>query len=147
MKISTRFRYGTRAMVALAAVYPETALSVKMIAQRQQLSIKYLEQIMAALKGSGLIKVVRGGRGGYMLSRGPATIKVFEVYHALEGSLCLTDCLEQANGCEMAGMCPTRDTWAEMTAALKEILQRTTIQDLEERQRQKMKANKFMYHI
>jgi len=147
MKISTRFRYGTRSLVALAAGYPEKAIPVKLIARQQQLSIKYLEQIMAALKGAGLIKVVRGGRGGYVLSRNPAEIKLMEVYQALEGSLCLVDCLEHANGCELVPTCPTRDVWAEMTVALQEILQRTTIQDLQERVRQKMNNGEPMYYI
>jgi len=147
MKISTRVRYGTRAMVALAVAYPERAISVKLIAQKQHLSVKYLEQIMAPLKGAGLIKVVRGGRGGYMLSRDPATIKLIEVYHALEGALCLVDCIEHSNSCDMAETCPTRDTWVEMTKALREILQRTTIQDLVKRQKQKMNSKESMYYI
>ena len=147
MKISTRVRYGTRAMVALAVVYPEKAISVKAIAQKQHLSVKYLEQIMAPLKGAGLIKVLRGGRGGYMLSRDPAAIKLIEVYHALEGALCLVDCIEDSEGCEMTETCPTRDIWGEMTEALREILQRTTLQDLEERQREKMDGKESMYYI
>lgn len=147
MKISTRVRYGTRAMVALAMAYPERAVSVKVIAQKQHLSVKYLEQIMAPLKGAGLIKVVRGGRGGYMLSRAPGTITLMDVYNALEGALCLVDCIEHSDDCEMTETCPTRDTWAEMTEALGEIMQRTTIQDLRERQRGKMDANEAMYYI
>ena len=146
MKISTRVRYGTRAMAALAVAYPEKAVSVKLIAQKQRLSAKYLEQIMAALKGAGLIKVVRGGRGGYMLSRDPATITLMEVYHALEGALCLVDCLDHSGSCEMTDACPTKDTWREMTEALQEILRRTTIQDLEERQRQKNSAEESTYY-
>jgi len=134
-------------MVALAVIYPEKAISVKTIAQKQHLSVKYLEQIMAPLKGAGLIKVLRGGRGGYMLSRDPATIKLIEVYHALEGALCLVDCIEDSDGCEMTETCPTRDIWAEMTEALREILQRTTLQDLEEQQREKMDGKESMYYI
>ena len=147
MKISTRVRYGTRAMVTLAMANPVKAISVKEIAQNQHLSAKYLEQIMAALKGAGLIKVVRGGHGGYMLSREPASIRIIEVYQALEGSLALVDCIEDPNACPMREICPTKETWVEMTGALEEILERTTIQDLVKRQREKGDSADSMYHI
>ncbi len=147
MKISTRVRYGTRAMVTLAMAHPVKAISVKEIAQNQRLSAKYLEQIMAALKGAGLIKVVRGGHGGYMLSREAASIRIIEVYQALEGSLSLVDCIEDPNACPMTETCPTKETWAEMTGALEAILERTTIQDLVKRQREKGSSADSMYHI
>jgi Rrf2 family cysteine metabolism transcriptional repressor len=147
MKISTKVRYGTRAMVTLAMANSATAISVKEIARHQHLSAKYLEQIMAALKGAGLIKVVRGGQGGYMLSREAENIRVMEVYQALEGSLSLVDCIEDPNACPMRETCPTKDTWEEMTGALEEILERTTIQDLVKRQREKGNSADSMYHI
>jgi len=134
-------------MVSLATAYPGRAVSVKEIGQTQHLSVKYLEQIMAALKGAGLIKVVRGGQGGYLLSREPSHIKVVEVYRALEGPVLLVDCIEDSSPCPMIKICPTREMWAEMTEALEAILDRTTIQDLVERKKEKSRSLDPMYYI
>jgi Rrf2 family protein len=147
MKLSTKMRYGTRVMVDLAMMYSNRAISVKELAKNQRLSVKYLEHIMAALKGSGLIKPERGVHGGYSLAREPMTIKLVELYRTFEGPFSLLDCIGDPNLCEMNEECPTRDTWIEMNEALEKILERTTIQDLLERKKKLKKSTLGMYHI
>ena len=147
MKLSTKMRYGTRVMVDLAMVYPQRAVSVKELAKSQRLSIKYLEHIMAALKGSGLIKPERGAHGGYSLAREPNTIRLVELYRTFEGHFSLLDCIGNPNLCQMKDECPTRDTWIEMNEALEKILERTTIQDLLERKKKLKNFTSTMYHI
>lgn len=147
MKLSTKMRYGTRAMVDLALAYPTKALSVKELSQSQYLSIKYLEQIMAALKAGGLVKVVRGVHGGYTLARDPGTIRLIEVFEPLEGALSLVDCVGDPSVCERRDGCVTWEVWSEMTKALEKVLERTTVQDLVERKKQKSNSRMFIYHI
>jgi Rrf2 family protein len=147
MKLSTKMRYGTRVMVELGMGYPKRAVSVKELAKNQRLSIKYLEHIMAALKGSGLIKPERGVHGGYSLVRDPNTIRLIELYRTFEGPFSLLDCIGNPNLCEMNEECPTRDTWVEMNEALEKILERTTIQDLLERKTKLKNSTLAMYHI
>lgn len=126
-------------MVELASAYPQRAVSVKELAQNQRLSIKYLEHIMAALKGAGLIKPERGMHGGYSLIRKPDSIRLIEIYQVLEGPFSLLDCLENPNFCPMNQECPTRDTWKTINDTLKKILERTTVQDLLRKKEKKKK--------
>jgi len=134
-------------MVDLAMAYPERAVSVKELAKNQRLSIKYLEHIMASLKGSGLIKPERGVHGGYSLTREPNTIRLLDLYRTFEGDFSLLDCIGNPNLCQMNDECPTRDTWIEMNEALEKILERTTIQDLLERKKKLKNFTSTMYHI
>jgi len=147
MKLSTKMRYGTRVMVDLAMGYPKRVVSAKELAKNQRLSIKYLEHIMASLKGAGLIKPERGMHGGYSLARNPNTIRLMELYRAFEGPFSLLDCIGNPSLCQMNEECPTRDTWVEMNEALEKILERTTIQDLLERKKKLKNFASTMYHI
>lgn len=147
MRISTRTRYGSRALVELAAAYPERAVSVREVAQVQHISAKYLEHIMTTLKAAGLIKAVRGMHGGHMLTRSPSSINLSDVFAALEGSPTLLDCLEYPNSCPMEDICPTQDTWRQIEQAITRILEHTTLQDLIERKLRKGAARAQMYHI
>ncbi len=147
MRISTRTRYGSRALVELAAAYPDRAVSVREVAQVQHISAKYLEHIMTTLKAAGLIKAVRGMHGGHMLTRPPSSINLSDVFAALEGSPTLLDCLEYPNSCPMEDICPTQDTWRQIEKAITRILEHTTLQDLIERKQRKGAARAQMYHI
>ena len=98
MKISTKGRYGLRLMVELALVYRQRLLPLKEVAKNQDISDKYLEQIIAPLGKSGLVVSVRGAQGGYALSRDPSEITVRDVLRAVEGGMALVDCL--GDGCE-----------------------------------------------
>ena len=148
MKLSTRARYGARALAELAAANPDAAVSVKDVAQRQKISPKYLEHIMAALRAAGLVKAVRGMYGGYVLARPSEKITLKDVFEVLEGSLAPVDCVDHPDSCPMEDTCPTRETWVEMKESMARVLQGTTVQDLVDRKRRKSAASGApMYHI
>ena len=133
MKISTKTRYGSRAMVELAGVYPSGAVSLKEVAQRQRLSVKYLEHIIAPLKAAGLVRAVRGVNGGYELAWPPEEITLEEIYEAIEGPPVVVDCVGESGACAMASGCPTRRIWVEVNDSIKVILSGTTLKGLLER--------------
>ena len=122
MRLSTRGRYGTRLMVDLAQHYADGPISLAEIAKRQDLSAKYLEQLIILLKGAGLIQSVRGRRGGYMLARRPEEISVGEIVETLEGKFSVVDCVLEPELCYRATDCPTRDIWVGITDMLKKQL-------------------------
>lgn len=130
MKLSTRTRYGIRAMLELAGNHGEGPLQIKVIANRQDISIKYLEQLMAMLRSGGFVRSIRGSKGGYMLSKVPAQIKLDELFTCLEGPVVTVECVEDENYCARAADCVTRQVWAQVQAAMMKVLQSMTLQDL-----------------
>jgi Rrf2 family protein len=136
MKLSTRTRYGVRAILELAENHGKGPLQIKIIAHRQDISAKYLEQLMAILKSAGLVRSIRGSKGGYLLAKGPNRIKLSDVFNALEGPSAITvECLENENYCARAADCVARQLWAEVEAAVENVLQSMTLQDLVDRTR------------
>ena len=130
MKISTRGRYGTRMMLDLAAHHDQGPTPLREIAKRQDLSVKYLEQLIIPLKAAGYIRSVRGARGGYTLARKPDKISVGQIIKVLEGGLSLVDCVEDPKVCEREKNCPTRDIWLRMSQRLMEELSSLTLRDV-----------------
>lgn len=130
MRLSTRTRYGARAMVDLALQYGQGALSTAEIAVSQELSAKYLESLLVMLRNAGLIRTARGVHGGHMLARRPDDISLREVYEALEGAEALAPCTLDPEMCARCDVCPTRDVWARMHAAAMRVLETTTLADL-----------------
>lgn len=130
MKISTRGRYGTRMMLDLAAHHDQGPTPLREIAKRQDLSVKYLEQLIIPLKAAGYIRSVRGARGGYTLARKPDKISVGQIIKVLEGGLSLVDCVEDPKVCEREKNCPTRDIWLRMSERLMEELSSLTLRDI-----------------
>ncbi len=147
MKISTKGRYGTRALLDIALHQNEGLVQLKAIAQRQQISLHYLEHIIAPLIASGMLRSTRGARGGVSLGRSPQEIRLSEVVQVLEGSIAPVECVDDPNICSRADLCVTRDIWAEMKKAMSGILESTTLQDLVERQRERQKLEAVMYYI
>ncbi|NIQ88255.1 MAG: Rrf2 family transcriptional regulator [Deltaproteobacteria bacterium] len=130
MKISTRGRYGTRMMLDLAAHHDQGPTPLREIAKRQDLSVKYLEQLIIPLKAAGYIRSVRGARGGYTLARKPDKISVGQIIKVLEGGLSLVNCVEDPKICEREKNCPTRDIWLRMSERLMEELSSLTLSDV-----------------
>ena len=147
MKISTKGRYGTRALLDVALHQNESPVQLKVIAQRQQISLHYLEHIIAPLIAAGMLRSTRGAGGGVSLGRSPQEIKLSEVVRVLEGSIAPAECVDDPNVCSRADLCVTRDIWAEMKEAMAGVLESTTLQDLVERQREKQKSDVIEYHI
>ena len=140
-------RYGTRAMLELALRREAGIVSAKEIAAEQQVSIKYLEQVLSSLRAAGLVRSVRGAHGGHALSRPPDQITLREVYHALEGSGGLVECTDATGRCQRSGGCATRDLWAQMYAACVGVLESTTLQDLVLRTMERRDKSSSMYYI
>ena len=147
MKLSTRGRYGVRALLDLALHQGEGLVLLKDIARRQEVSLPYLEHLISPLIAVGLVKSTRGARGGVLLLRSPSQIKLSEIIQPLEGSIAPVDCVNDPKLCHRSPSCVTRDIWVEMKMAMSQVLDSTTLQDLVERQRQKGQIETGMYYI
>lgn len=132
MKLSTRARYGLRAMLELAFNYDsKEPTPLFRIAEKQIISEGYLEQIMAALRKGGLVRSMRGAQGGYLLSRETAMITAGEIVRCLEGTLGPTGCVsDDQDSCEKSEYCVTRTLWERVGEAIASVLDGTTLADL-----------------
>jgi len=140
MKLSTRVRYGVRAMIELAT-YPEgEVVSLNDLAQSQRISNKYLEPMMTTLKIAGLVESVRGKLGGYRLAAPAKSITLWDIYSKLDTSSTLIECLyqevNQKSACPLLQTCAAHEVWEDLSAAMVSVLQSKNIQDLARRQRQ-----------
>ena len=133
MRISTKGRYGTRAMLVLASKYGNGLVRASEIADEQGISIKYLENILSTLRTAGLIVSERGKNGGYALARSPAEIDLYSVLSPLEGSLGFVHCTGDTPECSKVGDCVTREVWSELKDATDRILRGTTLENLLQR--------------
>lgn len=131
MKISTKGRYSLRMLADLAIHGEEGYISLKDIAERQDISKKYLEQIVPLLSRSGIIKANRGNKGGYMINGKASDLSIGDVLRATEGSLAPVACLEyEPNSCERCDECPTVNIWKELYRLITDYLDGISIQDL-----------------
>ena len=131
MKISTRGRYALRLMLDLALADPEEYCSVKSIAARQQISEKYMEQIISQLVKAGFMRSVRGAQGGYRLAYAPEKYTAGQILRLTEGSLAPVTCLEGAeNTCPRAGQCHTLPMWEKLDSLINGYLDSVSLADL-----------------
>ena len=137
MRISTKGRYGTRAMLDLALHYSSSPILVKDIARRQGISERYLEQLLLSLKVAGFVRAVRGAHGGFILSRPPAQIKLDSIINALEGSIAPVDCVDSPDLYQKSSCCAMHDIWLEVGEAMEKVLESITLEELVERQAKK----------
>jgi Rrf2 family protein len=126
-------------MVELALSYDKGPLSIKEVARRQDISVKYLEQLVTSLKIGGLVRSIRGAYGGYTLSRAPEDIKLSEIIRILEGPTSPVECLDDSDRCDKIKSCAARDLWARMKEAVDNVLDSTTLKDLARLQEEKNK--------
>lgn len=140
MKLSTKGRYGVKAAVDLAIHYGKEHISIKSIAERQNVSECYLEQLFAQLRKAGIIKSIRGAYGGYTLSRPPQEITVYDVIDVLEGAIEISDCIEDTS-CTNIDCCATRLLWVRIKESIDSVLKSTTLGDMVD-DYNKMKKNK-----
>lgn len=136
MKISTKGRYGLRVMTDLAVNGNGGCVSLKDIAEREHLSEKYLEQIVNQLSKAGLVKSLRGAKGGYILTREATEITVEDILKATEGSLAPVACAEDNGKCASYGDCVTSFIWTEIYKATIGVVSSITLKDLAERSMQ-----------
>ncbi|MFC1712821.1 RrF2 family transcriptional regulator [Candidatus Poribacteria bacterium] len=143
MRLPTTILYGTRLMLDLALHYGEDPIPLRHIAQRQEISEKYLWSVMVRLKNIGLIRSTRGSHGGLALGRPPSEIDMREVIHALEGPLCLVECVDDPSSCKRSETCAPRDLWSRLSDDLNEVLESVTLSDMAENQRSKGVPNPY----
>ena len=145
MKISTKGRYALRMMLDLAQHQQEGFITLKSIAERQNVSKKYLEQIVPLLNNARMLKTNRGYQGGYILAKSPDQYTVGEILRITEGSLTPVACLDDTpNLCERSGECPTLNIWQGLNKVLMDYLDGITLQDvLDRNQSQAAAANEY----
>lgn len=130
MKLSTKGRYSLRAMFDLAVHFGQGQIQIKDISARQQISARYLEQLFIPLRKAGLVKSLRGARGGFTLAKPPSEIPLSEIIQVAEGSVALVRCVDKPKLCPQSDVCRIRSTWAEIAMAISQVLESTTLQDL-----------------
>ncbi len=144
MKISTRGRYAVRVILDLAMNNTGEYVKVKNIAKRQEISEKYLEQIIAILNKAGYVKSVRGAQGGYKLAMDPSAYTIGMILRLTEGSLAPVACLDgENNECERCDTCETLSVWKELDEAINGVVDHITIADLLDRQNQRLETMNY----
>lgn len=129
MKLSTKGRYGVKAMVDLAINYGEQPVSIKSISERQSISEYYLEQLFSSLRKAKLIKSIRGAQGGYVLNRAPEEITVYDIIYVLEGPIEVSNCLEEVS-CNNIDCCATRLLWKKIKNSIDSVTSSITLKDI-----------------
>lgn len=129
MKLSTKGRYGVKAMVELAINYGSDPISIKTISERQNISEYYLEQLFSPLRKANLIKSIRGAQGGYVLSREPKSISVANIISILEGPIAISSCVD-GDICDNGESCATRLLWEKLKNSIDEVMESVSLQDI-----------------
>ena len=133
MKISTKGRYALRLMLDIALNHTGEPVRIKDIAARQEISDKYLEQIISVLNKAGLVKSIRGSQGGYLLAKDPDKYTVGMILRVTEGSLAPVACLDdEVNTCERQAVCATLQLWKMLNKAISDVVDQVTLADLME---------------
>jgi Rrf2 family protein len=130
MKLSTKSRYGTRAMIDIAIHSDGGTSMLKDISKRQAVSPKYLDHILSSLRKAGLIKNLRGKSGGYSLTRPASAITLHDIIKAVEGSIAPVECVDNPVLCDRTKNCATRDVWIQLKDAMENVLESTTLEKL-----------------
>ncbi|NOX34176.1 MAG: Rrf2 family transcriptional regulator [Deltaproteobacteria bacterium] len=130
MKLSTKTRYGARILIELALQINQGAIQVSKISLNQKIPVKYLEQLLRSLKKAGIVKSVRGPKGGHLLAKEPNEIFLGEIVRLFEGQTDLVECISSPEKCEMAAECLIRNAWYEATSVLYKKLDSISIADL-----------------
>lgn len=141
MKLSTKGRYGLKAMLYIAHYSWEKPVTIKAIAEFYGISEPYLEQLAAILKKSGLIKSIRGAQGGYILTKDPKDIVVGDIIRVLEGPLTISECTaeEYPTECANADFCVSRGLWERLRESISSVLDSMTLQDMLDEEKEKLK--------
>jgi len=147
MKLTTKGRYGTRALLDLALHQAEEPVLLKDIAKRQEISTWYLEHLIAPLIAGGIVRSSRGAKGGISLAQPPEQIRLSTIIQLLEGSVAPVACVNDPGVCSRSELCVTRDVWTKIKRAINGVLESTTLQDLVEEQKRKERREQVMYNI
>lgn len=130
MKLSTRSRYAARAIIEIARQDGTNPITRREICESQQISSSYLENILIVLKNRGIIKTIRGPKGGYALARNSGDITMYDIISAFEGSISAVHCVDDPRNCVRHDTCATKIVWEELMAAQRQVLKGFTIEKL-----------------
>lgn len=149
MKLSTKGRYGVKAMFELALSVGKGPIPLNSIADKQSLSVHYLEQLFSSLRKAGLVKSIRGAQGGYMLAKKPEDITVGDIIRTLEGPLAPADCVtdDDSKECYKAEYCVTRTIWEKIRDSINNVVDGITLQDMIDDHKKMHKDDSYMYYI
>lgn len=138
MKLSTRSRYGIRALIDIALNVNGRPVLLRDVARRQEISTMYLEHLITPLISAGIVRSTRGAKGGVWLARPAKDITLSEIVQLLEGSMAPVECVDDVNFCPRVESCVTREIWINLKKAITGVLDATTLEDLAERHKQKL---------
>ena len=147
MRLSTKARYGTRALLEIALHEGNSPIQLKDIAGNQQISRAYLEQLMRPLVAGGYVNSLTGPKGGVLLAKHPSDIGMIDIIQLYEGSIALVACVDNPDVCDRSSTCVTRDLWTELTVAMSDVLGSKTLQDLINQKKEKDEEKEVMYYI
>jgi Rrf2 family protein len=147
MRLSTKGRYGVRALVDIALNSDGGPVLLRDIAKRQDISAQYLEHLVAPLIRAGILRSIRGAKGGIALAKPPEEITLSRVIEILEGSVAPVECVDNPSLCSRSDTCVTRDVWVEIKAAVVGVLEPLTLKDLMDRQKAKGRSKSETYSI
>ncbi len=146
-EIIDQARYGSRALLDIALQGSEEPVQLRDIAQREGISLQYLEHLVTPLISAGIVRSQRGARGGVMLARPASAIKLNEVVNILEGTTNPVECIENPAACGRSHYCITREIWDEVKKAMDAVLENITLQNMVERYREKENPEPSMLNI
>jgi Rrf2 family protein len=149
MKLSTRSRYGTRALIDIAINSNGRPVLLRDVARRQEISTMYLEHLITPLISAGIVRSTRGAKGGVWIARDLKEVRLTEVIQLLEGSLAPVECVDDPKYCRRYEACVTREVWTELKRVMTGVLGGTTLEELVERQKRKLEEvpTASMYYI
>lgn len=143
MRLSTKSRYAIRALLDLAIYAEKGPVLVREIAEREDISVRYLEQLLLPLKAANLVRATRGANGGFMLAKDPSEINLREVIQITEGTTAFTECADDPGICPRSDTCLLIDVWNEVTQAANKVLESTSLEVLKNR----AKVKSASFHI
>lgn len=147
MKISTKGRYGLRVLLDIATHQDHGPVILRDISKRQEISEKYLWQVINPMKSAGFVASARGAKGGYTLARNIDEITLLDVVTALEGPVCVVDCVDAPEGCSRSTGCVTRDVWKQVEESIKETMAGITLKKLVKDEREQESKGSLSYVI
>ena len=131
MKVSTKGRYGTRIMLELALQHDnKRPVLLREMSERQGISVKYIHLLISFLKRGGLVKSIRGPKGGYVLARAPSKISLREIVQTMEGTLSPVDCVDDPDFCDRIDFCAAHEVWKKLNRSILNVLDSLTLKDL-----------------
>lgn len=137
MKISTKGRYGVRILLDLALHEGNAPRLIRDISESQQISEKYISRLIIALRQAGMVRSIRGAKGGFRLARNPAELTLLDIVEVMEGPLAIVDCVRSPEKCDRNGQCATREIWDNLNSEIREAMRKVTLADIIENYRKR----------